>query len=559
MNSLLDLFQEASASRSSSKNALAKKFWLNIPQNTVHLQKLVKKRREKISDEKRKKKNNAVYALQAEITKQHRKRGLLTGKLRKQIKRLTQGIIEVGHQPLFLGGGSFVFNKIIFTHTLSEHTATAPLLFVGDHDSVQNELLITRFPQSHTDKSLELKNQVHPSYNDAPIWAMDLPKEQEMFNYLQRIENNYTNLFRYADIKEKRDLMDERLEGLLSLIKRNYYQANSLADWSQRIWESILIYANELGIPIITASNEVLRQLLVPSYEKLLKQENLRKFIVTINQTRAQIIDHGYEPGFGERDADHLPFYIECPKCERHIRIEGELKRPGVIDAECSFCSEKTVIEYDPKNPDLSDWASYLSPRVDTRTFVIADTFPVDVHVGGTGELIYHAQIYPAYQEFLTPPIFLKYNPIYYNTPWIEKTAELELLKDKTLQNNDFLAKAARISSIPGKKINSFVADIEETINATYENLNKEIKVLNEDFESTRDIDVLKKSQKLSTYLSQAFGHYTNNQYKQTVSWNWLDLVLLTKVNDLAGTYKRMFNENMSFARTLYYVGSKYN
>lgn len=559
MNSLFELYQNVSAGKNDKLN-FAKELWFNIPTNTIDLGKIINNRKQNLKmDQEIENNTESVKILQKELINDHRKRGSLTNNVRDSIKKLSQGFVEVGHQPLFLGGGSFVFNKFAFTHLISNAINLSPLLFVGDHDVVQNELLITRFPQAKTSRALEIKYNINQKFKHSPIHIVPLPSENELNKTLSRMKNNYSSLLKHSKIIKDRQLLNERLDSILGFISQTYYSSSSLTDWCIRIWQNVMIHQNKIGFPMIQASNKVLRNLIFPGYEILLKQDNHEKFIKSINLMRQKIIENGFEAGFGERGEEHLPFYIECPSCELHTRIEGNLESPGRIIATCPNCKEKTNIDYNPKDPDLSDWAEILSPRVDSRTFVISHTFPILVHVGGTGELIYHAQVYKAYRDHINPPIFLKYNAINYNTPWIEQTIKSEHLVNYNINDLDFMKEASSISSAPSEDLIILTDKIKEKLKLVFEELNNKKESLNNKFNETKNRELLDEITPITTYLAQAYGNYSKTQNKQEVSWNWIDIALITNINDIIGIYKRLFREELPFARQLYFIGSKYN
>lgn len=559
MESLLELFQNVSTGNSDQLK-FAKELWFNIPENSTHLKQILNNNKQnKVLNKEEDRFIESLKVLQKELINEHKKRGSLTNQVREKIKSLSQGIVEVGHQPLYLGGGSFVFNKFVFTNLISETTKLSPLLFVGDHDVAQNELLITRYPQTKTSRALEIKYNINQKFNQSPIHTVPLPSENELNKIITRIKNNYSSLLRYSKIIENRQLLNERLEGILELISQTYYFSSSLTDWCIRIWQNVMIHQNKIGLPMIQASNNVLRKLIFPGYEILLNQENHGKFIKSINNMRQKIIENGYEAGFGKRENDHLPFYIECPSCESHTRIEGKMESHGSIKAICPTCNEIIHIEYNPKAPDLSEWAEMLSPRVDSRTFVLSNTFPIKVHIGGTGELIYHAQIYQAYKDHINPPIFLKYNAINYNTPWIEQTARSEYLSRYELNSKEFMKDVSSISSVSSEDLLELTESIKNKINSIFHDLSTKRDILSEQFNKTKDREILNELNTISTFLAQAYGNYSKTQRKQEVSWNWLDFALITRVKDIAGSYKRIFREELPFAKQLYFIGTKYN
>ena len=99
---------------------------------------------------------NINDSLKEIIKKTHKQYGVYTQSIKSLLNKWDDKsqVIEIGHQPLYFGGGSFIINKISFTIGLSQflnqemNCNTIPILFLGDHDQVQNELIISRLPQA---------------------------------------------------------------------------------------------------------------------------------------------------------------------------------------------------------------------------------------------------------------------------------------------------------------------------------------------------------------------------------------------------------------------------
>ncbi|MHA1236499.1 MAG: hypothetical protein ACTSQ9_02430, partial [Candidatus Hodarchaeales archaeon] len=129
-------------------------------------------------------------------------------------------------------------------------------------------------------------------------------------------------------------------------------------------------------------------------------------------------------PGLPHRESNYVPFFLECLSCPNKTRVELHIPNPGTLEGECPQCKEKFSFSYHPEHPDLSEIEKNITPRSDSRAMVNNILFPLLVHIGGGGETQYYASVIPAMKRLgVNPPILIRSNRIYYNTPWGEKSA----------------------------------------------------------------------------------------------------------------------------------------
>ena len=475
---------------------------------------------------------------------------------------------EIGHQPLFFGGSSFVFNKISFAIGLSKYLATQsnlqayPFLFIGDHDQVQNELTITRFPQFQSFTGLELKFEYDSNYNSTPMAYLPLYPEDKLIDQFDKIRSNYRELFRFVKIKsEFRPLLEERLESSLDLLYESFLKSNTFSDWISDFWAKMFILKNNAPIFILKASDLRLRKLLLPYLEDLLKEENRISFIKTINEYHDKITEAGYKPGLPLREENEIPFFYECPHCIYRSRIKLESKDATLI-GKCPTCEREIIIEYNINNPDLSEHYQYLSPRVESRSIIINRLLKAIMRITGGGETTYHAQIIPFMKKmnYLTP-IIMKNPRIYYNTPWSEKiSSEINFDNLTPLQNPEtfkLMSKTAKADNFN---------DAKTTIIATKELLEENLKSFQakeEEYKTAlknnKNKQLLKQLETVQLYLSHNYGSFQPEKTIQEVSWNWIDLSILTGVKDLYGFYSRRLKSELPIAPTFWLSVGRYN
>ena len=151
-----------------NQNDFSKDLWDQIPQKLGDLSDLISKKlksRIQIDPE-------SLHELKLITTAHLRSYGSFTSQIKERLNDWNDSdpTFEIGHQPLFFGGSSFVFNKISYAIGLSQYLEqeqnmkSYPFLFIGDHDQVQNELTITRLPQFQSYTGLELKFEYGTGY-----------------------------------------------------------------------------------------------------------------------------------------------------------------------------------------------------------------------------------------------------------------------------------------------------------------------------------------------------------------------------------------------------------
>ena len=563
--SLLSLYEDH-IYFNSTQNSFSNNLWGKLPQKVDDIQILL---REKIPQRK----NldiTVLNDLKSIVKSNLSEYGTFTKQIKDRLKDFNESdlTLEIGHQPLFFGGGSFVFNKISYAIALSqyleknENLKVFPFLFIGDHDQVQNELTITRFPQFQSYTGLEIKYEYDLNHESTPMAYLPLNGEEIFLDQCDKIRSNYRELFRFAKIKnEFRPLLEERLESIIDLFYESYLKSKTFSEWLGKFWSNIFIIKNHAPIFILKASDIKLRKLLLPYLEELLIEENRIDFINTINDYHDKITQEGYKPGLPLRDLEEAPFFYECPNCEFKSRIKLE-KINASLQGKCQICNEKIVIEYDIQHPDLSDHYQYLSPRVESRSIIINRLLKAVARITGGGETTYHAQIIPFMRKKqLLTPLILKNPRIYYNTPWSERIAsEINFDNLKHLQNPETFKLMASINK--ASTFDELKSAILKGKNLLTENMSsfqlkeEEYRTLLKD---SKNKNIQKQLDLVQLYQSHNFGTFQPEKTIQEVSWNWIDLSILTGMKDIFGFYARRIKKELPLAPTFWLSVGKYN
>ncbi|MHA1167789.1 MAG: bacillithiol biosynthesis protein BshC [Candidatus Hodarchaeales archaeon] len=563
---LLTVYQKVSErTANKSESDLAVELWGNIPRNFEHLTRLLPSVSETtgLLD-----KEDNLTTLARIVEDTHRKLGTYSSIIRSTAGNLSCNLIEVGHQPLFYGGGSFLFNKVSATASISSYSKKhgvelLPLFFIGDHDGVQNELTIARFPQVTSPKGLTIQYKIDSHHAHSPIHSIKAPGEKQLREWNAKIRNNYLELLRFAKIKNHfRPLLMERLDNYLGMVLESRVKHESFSWWIMGLWSDILTMKNELPLMFLPSSNMDLRRMMLPVFEELTSEKNRKKFVKTLNDVRYKLIDGGFHPGLPEREPEsYSPFFIECPSCDTKSRIKVKIIS-NTVTGICPACKNEINHEFNPNKPDLSELAGHLSPRADTRSVIISKLFPVPVHVGGTGELEYHAQVMPAMKNInIEPFLFIKYSSLMYNTPWAERAVpEIVSMEGTPLQDSEMFTRMKELSKKEdADEIAHLAAGIREEIIKRREALDHLQKNLDSKWRTDRDKKARSGALVIAKYMSHAFGTYAKGKTNPEVSWNWIDLALQLNLRDLGNYYQRMSKTTSPLASQLFSSPSRYN
>lgn len=564
--SLRKLYEDAIYSSSTS---LTEELWGYIPRTLADIPQVLKNVDTKLDSTLREHSQEQETIIKV-IERFHRENNLFTPETRMLIDQWFQssGSIEAGHQPLYLGGASFVLNKISFAGSLAKllypQSPLIPIFFIGDHDEVQNELLITRAPQSLSYTGLELKAEYGQEYIQTPMHKLPKPDETIVLAQIEKIRQNYQDLFRFAKIRpEYRPLLETRLENCLEVITESYWRSSStFSNWIIQLWGDLLLFKNRLPILLISGSDRELRQLILPYLEDLLKESNRKEIITISNDVYNKISDTGLKPALPIKENDYVPFFLEC-STNSHSRIRLTTNSKS-LTGECPVCHEKYDISYNPDHPDLTEYAEYLSPRVDSRSIAVNRLFKTRIRITGGGETSYYAQLLPIFRKMQIKPIplVIKQPRIFYNTPWAEKMASDVNIANQDLPTMHIKENFQRIGKISkstdAEELKNLIIEEKDVLASTNTALSKKLQELSDNPNLAKDKNLKKQYQILSNYLSMVYGTYTPGKSYQEVSWHWLDLGLITGINDIVGFYRRNIKQQLPVSATLWLSAGKY-
>ena len=509
-----------------------------------------------------------VDSVKRALVKTNKNLGSLTPKVRDSIEHLEYGAVESAHQTVVLGGPTYILNK---ASTASQVASIAtdkglpltPFFCVADYDIVQTELTNIRTPLMGQDGNL-VSLPVPQDFEFSPVSVVPLPDSDWLNQVEEDIRNSYRPMFKNLEQKVQL-LFEERLEQALSIIRKAFFNSNTLGEWSQRIIGHLFNVVGDLGLPLLTASSREIRELLVEGMEFLLARENRERFLKTFDEMTDVIEREGYQPGIGRRGSDYVPFFYECPesgcnssRTELHYEDQGAT---AVLRGRCPSCSQLIEIETPADSPYLGDIATQMSPRVDSRQILIDTLIPTVAHIGGPGETAYYAQVIPAARAIDIPfPLFVKYPRVYFNTPWNEELAKsLEGEGFEVLHRKDMFTLMGKISRARRKdrfdEMNSHLVELNKLILGSHTSMNASLektskKIADSSVEETERLQLLKLD--IERYLSWVFGQYTEDKFGQESSWAWIEWAINSGFSDLFGPYERAYVGPMKNGATVF-------
>ncbi len=497
----------------------------------------------------------------------HRESQMLTPKVKKNLELLEEqtAVVEAGHQPAFFGGPGFVINKLATISRLATLQNTVPVMFVGDHDHEQKELTVIHLP-SPGPRGITFSMPIPREYKQSPMHVLPLPPQTWLRKALTKISSTYHELVAGLP-KEQKSQYENRIQTLTSILESTFTQAHTISEWSLLLWMKIVNLSQDSGILFQVFSNASIRQLMLPAFEYLLKSPTRSRLIQALNHSGGQLEEFGYTPGIGIRTEDYVPFHLECPTkgCHR-TRLDPTLSHPITIGkveigARCPKCRADHSILIKEESPDLSPWADFLSPRVDTRAFLVQSYTPVILHVGGAGETDYHAQVSPALEAIQSiSPIFFRYNRLYYGNPWTRRQAQKLLSENlSSLQPRELHCHTSAITTgyneeNPGVTRSLLAASGEYILETAAQLISDESRLEKERMDTIiqqreatdptskeklqSKVGILtRRRQLVQTYLSQMFGRYSPERLGQESSFAWIDSAISLEPNDL---FKRL-------------------
>ena len=459
----------------------------------------------------------------------HRKLGILTQKVERNINSIDEGVVLAGQQATIFGGSGIIGNKIASIVNISEISSSknklVPVFLVNTHDSIQPEITTIHLPnnQSSNSKPISLTD-IHEGIISKTIRTDDYTWLDENLSIIKNIFSE----FKTSIDKESRKLFSEKVDHILTYLRETYRTANNIGEWITLIWGIQSNIINDWGVVFLPSTHREIRELTLDGYIPFLL--NRQDYINEFNGATTRVKQLGLKPTTVEKKNDFSPFFYECPECGHRVTLTCQEK-----DNELSFSGicplEKKRINFVilKDKLDLTPYANNLVPRLDTNQALLQSILPVYIRISGPGEINYNAQVIPAARKIgIHLPIYVKYTRILYNTPWIEKMSKEPALEACSLFTNDFFKLLGSLAKARRKKDVSQLANSSNQITSFVLSKMKESKLIKE--QPTHSIE---------KYKSWQFGMYDSNHQWQEVSWVWFVMASITGLGDYLDSYKR--------------------
>jgi uncharacterized protein YllA (UPF0747 family) len=501
--------------------------------------------------------NNEMKLALGKIFKNtNNKYNLLTDKAKENLENFITNSdslsLEVSHQPKFLGGEKFLFNKIGCGAAFSNlDSSIVPIFYVADYDKVHSELIKTKFSQSDSPNgfSISIEPEIEKDFLGKSIRNLPLPSVSYLLELFEEIRKKYSNSINSCvqDNWHKK-LLEERVEEAFRLIKIAHNNSENYTDWFINIIGTISNIIFDQGYLFVSASDAEFKKLLTPFYETLL--ENQSKYVDIYLELKNQFRENNLNSPLREIRRDFIPFFYECNNEECHCRrleLTGQDYTSMIhVKCECNECGNLIDFSLEKDNPDLSEHASSFTPRVESRQYLVSKTIQPAIHIAGTGEARYYTMGIPLIRRFdkkITLPVIYLYNKITMNT-FMTRKIEQDLVK---LSVPDFLNNIKGLMKNLGKfnkllnKPKDYVHDRVKTIEIL-SNFKSYMMQLESILAKTQSSGMAPEDKNIvSSYLSNMFGKISKEKYGQEVVFHWLDLVLKNGLSNFFKDYLQIY------------------
>jgi len=486
----------------------------------------------------------------------NKKYNLLTDKAKSNLDKLLTDneslTLEVSHQPKFLGGERFLFNKIGCGAAFANlESSIVPIFYVADYDKVHSELIKTKFSQSDSPSgfSISIEPEIEKEFLGKSIKNLPLPSVSYLLEQFQQIRKKYSNSINscLGDNWHKK-LLEERLEEALRLIKIAHNNSENYTDWFINIIGTISNVIFDQGYLFVSASDIEFKKLLTPFYETLLKNQS--KYVDIYVDLNKKFVENNIQPPLRDIRSDFVPFFYECVSedCQcRRLELTGQDYISMIhVKCECNECGNLIDFSLEKDNPDLSEHVAYFTPRVESRQYLVSKTIQPAIHIAGTGETRYYTMAIPLIRHFdktVNLPVIYFYNKITMNT-FMTRKIEQDLVKlnvpgfldsVKGLMKN--LGKFNKLLNKPSEQAQDRAKII--ALLSNFKSHMTQLETILVNFQETEMAPEDKNT--VSSYLSNMFGKISKEKSGQEVVFHWVDVSLKNGLSEFFKDYLQIY------------------
>ena len=486
----------------------------------------------------------------------NKKYNLLTDKAKSNLdKFLTDNeslTLEVSHQPKFLGGERFLFNKIGCGAAFANlESSIVPIFYVADYDKVHSELIKTKFSQSDSPSgfSISIEPEIEKEFLGKSIKNLPLPSVSYLLEQFQQIRKKYSNSINscLGDNWHKK-LLEERLEEALRLIKIAHNNSENYTDWFINIIGTISNIIFDQGYLFVSASDIEFKKLLTPFYETLL--ENQSKYVDIYVDLNKKFVENNIRPPLRDIRRDFVPFFYECIsedcQCRRLELTSQDYTSMIHVKCECNECGNLIDFSLEKDNPDLSKHVAHFTPRVESRQYLVSKTIQPAIHIAGTGEARYYTMVIPLIRHFdktINLPVIYFYNKITMNT-FMTRKIEQDLVNLNVPGFLDSVKGLMKNLGTFNKLLNkpSEHAQDRAKIIELLSNFKSHMTQLESILVNFQEIDISPEDRNtVSSYLSNMFGKISKEKSGQEAVFHWVDLCLKNGLSEFFKDYLQIY------------------
>jgi hypothetical protein len=326
------------------------------------------------------------------IRKFHSQADTLHDNIRKQSVLLNDPATELlvsTHQPnLFSYGG--IFKKVVLLETLKrtienhKERKIINLFLVIDHDFI-DEIWMRRaqLPSFHHSSGLlQLRFSLNPSKKWQMVCNIPRPGETTLYNWKREI---VSWIKKSSSSPSHREKMLDNLNRFWEVVEIAYSKARSYSDFNSFLMSKII---NSIwGYNTLFVRLSEISEVLTNGFEFLIS--NLRTYTDVLARTEEALLSHGISTGVSSTSYNKAPLWLHCEcggKSSLALSTEGKLSFKG----SCISCKKELALDLNnPRNPDLSNVISYLSPRAIAIPLLLSRDLQISCYCSGKGGLGY--------------------------------------------------------------------------------------------------------------------------------------------------------------------------
>jgi hypothetical protein len=208
------------------------------------------------------------------------------------------------------------------------------------------------------------------------------PGETTLYNWKREI---VSWIKKSSSSPSHREKMLDNLNRFWEVVEIAYSKARSYSDFNSFLMSKII---NSIwGYNTLFVRLSEISEVLTNGFEFLIS--NLRTYTDVLARTEEALLSHGISTGVSSTSYNKAPLWLHCKcggKSSLALSTEGKLSFKG----SCISCKKELALDLNnPRNPDLSNVISYLSPRAIAIPLLLSRDLQISCYCSGKGGLGY--------------------------------------------------------------------------------------------------------------------------------------------------------------------------